>query len=254
MANIEKHLYLTKRYLKQNAPTILSGLGVVGVATTTIMGIKATPKAIDILEHVEEVKGEKLTKFESVRYVLPVYFPTILMGTATAACILGANTLNKQQQAVLTSAYGYLDATFKEYRGKVNELYGEDADKKVRDEIAKDRYETRPIPEGAETRLFYDQIGQRYFEATLNDIQNAMYHANRLYNLRGIFSLNELYDCLNLPRLESGEVLGWSAVKDWEVLGSSWIDIRWESMIMSDGVECLVLDYSVEPSNGFQDY
>lgn len=236
--------------IKKNTPTILSGLGVIGVATTTIMGIKATPKAIDILNEQEE----DLTRFKKFVKVLPVYIPTILMGTATVSCILGAHTLNKQQQAILTSAYGYLDSAFKEYRCKVNELYGEDADKRVRAEIAKDKYESRPIPEYAETKLFYDEIGGRYFEATLNDIQNALYQANRLYNLHMQFSLNELYDLLKLPRIESGEVLGWSATKDWEMLGSSWIDIHWEPMTMSDGMECLVLSYSVEPSGDYLDW
>lgn len=236
--------------IKKNAPTILSCLGVAGVATTTIMGIKATPKAIDILDSQEE----ELPRFKKFTKVLPVYIPTILMGTATISCILGAHVLNQQQQAVLMSAYGYLDSAFKEYRGKVNELYGEDADKNVRREIAKDKYESRPIPEYAETKLFYDEIGGRYFEATLNDIQNALYQANRLYNLHMTFSLNELYDLLKLPRIESGEVLGWSATKDWEILGSTWIDIRWEPMTMPDGMECLVLSYSVEPSGDYLDW
>ena len=133
----------TQRYTKKNASTILTCLGALGVVGTTLSAIKATPKAIELLDNEEDMKierdGQYLTNFEKALVVAPVYFPTILFGTATITCIFGANMLNKKQQAVLTSAYAYLNSSFNEYKDKVKAIYGEDEEKRVREEIAKDK-------------------------------------------------------------------------------------------------------------------
>ena len=60
-------------------------------------------------------------------------------------CIFGSNVLNKRQQASLASAYALLDTSFKEYKKKVIDLYNEEADIEIRNEIAKDKYEENDI-------------------------------------------------------------------------------------------------------------
>ena len=90
-------------FIKRNAPTILSYLGVVGVAATTIMAVKATPKALSLIENAEEEKGEKLSKWEKINVAGPVYIPSVITGVATVACILGSNVISKRQPATLMS-------------------------------------------------------------------------------------------------------------------------------------------------------
>lgn len=150
--------------------TILTGIGAMGVIATSVLVAKAAPKASKILEEARKKKGEKLTKIETVKKAVPVYIPSIITGTLTVACILGANVLNKHAQASLMSAYALLDNTFKEYRGKVNEIYGEDADERVAEELAKDQYERfEDIPKDEEI-LFYDLNSLQYFRSTLDDV------------------------------------------------------------------------------------
>lgn len=79
-----------------------------------------------------------MTKLETIKIAGPVYIPPILLGASTITCVLGANVLNKRTQAALVSAYGLLAESYKEYRNKVIDIYGEEADKKVKEEIAKD--------------------------------------------------------------------------------------------------------------------
>lgn len=150
--------------------TALTCLGAIGVLATSIMVAKAAPKASKILEEAKEEKGKKLTKAEVVKTAAPVYIPAIVTGTLTVACIFGANVLNKRQQASLMSAYALLDNTFKEYRGKVNDIYGEGADERVAKEMAEDQYERfEDIPKDEEV-LFYDLNSLQYFSATLDDV------------------------------------------------------------------------------------
>lgn len=245
---------MNARYLKRNAPTILSGLGVIGVIGTAALAVKATPKAIYILEEKEKAKGAKLTKFEQVSAAAPVYIPAILMGMTTITCILSANYLNKERQAMLTSAYAYLNNSFNEYKSKIKQIYGEDADKKVRDEIAKDKYVQQNISASEKKKLFYDQFSGRYFETTIPELENALYELNRKYAMQGEITLNTLYNLLNLEGTDYGEVLGWSCAKDWELYGYSWIDAHWELIDMPDGLEAYAITFPIDPSEDYYGY
>lgn len=159
-----------KLFFKRNSSTILTCLGAAGTVATAVLAVKATPKAIRLLDEAEEVKGEELTNLEKVEIAGPAYIPAILVGLSTVACIFGANTLNKRQQASLMSAYALLDSSYQEYRNKVTEIYGEDADDQIKEEIVKDRRKEfeENLPEGE--ALFFDYNAMEYFNASFDDV------------------------------------------------------------------------------------
>lgn len=246
--------YKMQRYLERNSATILTGLGVAGVVGTAVTAIRATPKAIYILEKKEKEKGAELSKYEKVLATAPIYIPTILMGTTTIICILSANKLNKERQAMLTSAYAYLNNSYNEYKTTVKELYGDDADDKIQAEIAKKRYEERLIPEDSEKKLFYDQFSKRYFETTEEDLLKAIYNLNRQYSMYGEITLNDFYKKLDLEETDYGGVLGWSYARDLELFGYSWIDIHWELIDMPDGLQAYAITFPIDPSEDYYGY
>ena len=151
-----------KDFLRRNSSTILTCVGAVGVVTTSVMAVKATPKALTLLEKAKQEKGEELTKFEVVKVAGPSYIPAIISGAATIACIFGSNVISKHQQAALMSAYALLDNSYKEYRNKVDELYGEEAGHKVREEIVKEKYTGDVITSNNNEELFYDFYSGRF--------------------------------------------------------------------------------------------
>lgn len=160
-------------FLKKHGSTILSCMGIVGVAATTILAIKATPKAICLLEEAEDKKGEELSKIEKIKIAAPVYIPTIATGLSTIACIASANFLNKKHQANLASAYALINASYNNYRRKVNELYGEDADSKIIEKMAEDEYNCKcedefELEDGKQ--LFFDYKALSYFESTFGEV------------------------------------------------------------------------------------
>lgn len=155
--------------LKSNSPLILTCVGAIGVVATTVMAVKATPKALTIIEHAKEEKGEELTKLEIVNVAGPLYIPTLITGVSTIACIFGANILNKRSQATLMSAYALLDNSYKEYMKKTEELYGEGTDFQVKEELARDNYvEGMVIPK--EEELFFDFQTLQYFRAPMDEV------------------------------------------------------------------------------------
>lgn len=155
--------------IKNNSPLILTCVGAIGVVATTVMSVKATPKALAIIEHAKEEKGEELTKLEIVNVAGPLYIPTLITGVSTIACIFGANILNKRSQATLMSAYALLDNSYKEYMKKTEELYGEGTDFHVKEELARDNYvEGMVIPK--EEELFFDFQTLQYFRAPMDEV------------------------------------------------------------------------------------
>lgn len=241
-------------FLKKNASTILTCAGGAGVIATSVIAVKATPKALALLENAKEEKGEDLTKTEKVKVAGPAYIPAVLMGVSTIACIFGANALNQRQQAALMSAYALLDNSYKDYKKKVEELYGKDVESFVREEIAKDKYEEDPYPVEDGMQLFYDEFSQRYFNATTEQVLRAEHEVNRMLATDYGVYLNEFYELLGIERVDYGDYLGWSTGEIVEMQWHCWIDFHHQKVIMEDGLECTIISMYTEPTFGFEDY
>lgn len=150
---------------------LLTCIGVIGIIATAVMAAKDSNKARNLLIDAEIDKGEDLTTKEKVLVAAPAYIPTIVVAGATIACVLGANILNRRNQASLMSAYALLDTSYKEYRRKVEEMYGEGSDDAIMSELAKEDYAEASVdelPEG-ET-LFWDSLSGRYFTSTIDEV------------------------------------------------------------------------------------
>lgn len=244
----------SKLFVKRNGSTILTCIGGAGVIATSVLAVKATPKALLLLEHAKEEKGETLTKFESVCVAAPAYIPAVLVGASTITCIFGANLLNKRSQASLMSAYALLDSSYKEYKSKVVDLYGEEADLRVREEIAKDKYAGDGKKPNNDKVLFYDEFSGRYFESTTTEVLKAEYEINKKLSSWGGVYLNEFYDLVGLEPTDYGEHLGWSAAGLYEMYWDQWLNFSHEKFILDDGLEGYIITFEQEPVPGFEEY
>ena len=251
---MNKLMHRSNLFLKRNGSTILTCVGSVGVVFTSILAVKATPKALRLLEEAKKEKGEELTKTEVLKVAGPAYIPASITGISTIACIFGANILNKRQQAAMVSAYALLDSSYKEYKKKVDELYGEGANDRVKDEIVKDKYQEDDFNKDDDKQLFFDEFSGRYFESTIEDVQRAEYRINRDLIMRGYVYLNEFYEQLDIEPLESGYELGWSEggnlARYWQV----WIDFSHRKTLIDDDLECQIVTMQCEPFFGFADF
>lgn len=231
----------SKLFLRRNSPTILTFLGAAGVVATSIAAAKATPKAMALLEKTKEEKGEELTKLEIVKVAGPAYIPAVAIGASTIACIFGANALNKKTQASIMSAYALLDTSYKQYKSKVKELYGENSDRNVKKEIAKDKFKDNDIHINNEKILFFDFYSLRYFESTERLVLKAENRVNELLKLYGRASLNDFYESLGMPTAYTGYELWWNVQK------CPSVEFTHDITTMDDGLECCVISMSVEP-------
>ena len=244
-------------FIKKNAGTILSVMGSIGVVATAITAARAAPKAIKLLDDAREEKGSKLSKMEIAQIGFKTYLPVGLVSVATITCIMSANVLSRNKQANITSAYALLDQSYKDYRRKVIEMYGEETDHKIIEAIAVDRAKEVRISasymcdnvdlslddSSGKPVLWYEEYSKRFFEATLEQILSAEYHLNRNYILRGCATINEMYDFFGLDPVEWGDDLGWEPMNE----GEFWIEFNHFKAKLDDGTEFYILDLPFAP-------
>ena len=251
---MKKLIRSSKRFLRKNGSTILTCVGGVGVIATTVMAVKATPKAIQLIKAAEEKKGEKLTRMETIQATATTYAPSALVGIATIASIFGANVLNKRSQAALMSAYALIDQTFKDYKTHVEEEYGEESNAHIREKIAKDRYVEQKTELGGETKLFYDFYLDRYFNSTMEKVLAAEFALNRQLILGECAYLNDFYQELGIPLTPIGDEVGWSRGFMCDKYCQEWIDFNHQDIIQDDGLECCIITFMQDPGIGFDSY
>ena len=247
--NCSKLIDTTKLYLDKNASTILTVAGTIGVVATAITTAQAS---IKLTKDISD--DESLTKRDILRKSVRYYRKPVLIGLGTIGCVVGANVLNKKKQANMTSAYILLENSYKEYRDKVKQLYGDESDSKVIGAIAKDKIGNNYKVSDERYMLFYDPISDRYFERTMEQVQYAEYHFNRNFILRDYAKLNEFYNFLGLDGTNEGEVLGWSTFMGYNEYGYSWVDFKHNTVELEDGMECCIIDYPFMPTLDYLDY
>lgn len=253
----------TGRFLKKNSSTILTVIAAGGVVVTTVSAVKVTPEAMRRIEEAEEEKGEDLTRFEVVKVAAPVYVPTFLFGASTIACIFGAHVVDHRKQASLISAYAFADTAHKDYRRKLVELYGEEADENIRTALAMEKREEGldvyapglcPLVDKSEQILFYDEFLGKYFEASMTEVLNAEFHFNRNFALSGCMSMEDWYSFLGIEAPEWSRCLGWNSDSFWEDGLAPWIEFDHRKVVMDDGLECIIISFPWEPKADFDCY
>jgi len=239
----------TEVFLRKHSSTILTVVGSVGVVATTVLAVKATPKAMMLLEEAKEEKGDELTVVETVQAAWKPYIPATISGISTIACIFGIKQLSARNQASLMSAYALLDNSYKEYRKKVEELYGENSDLNVKKEIVKAKYNTlEDVYEEEGKDLFFDYEGCRWFWSTLEEIEEAEYKFNQILTMSGFGCVNDFYDILGLEHTDAGFQLGWSSFENDDLYGLESFKVTLEKTEMEGGMECWIMTYPCPPT------
>lgn len=246
--NLTKAVKSIKGVLERHAPEILTGIGVAGMVTTTILAVKATPKACLLInDRKDELEVEKLSATELVKTTWKCYIPAAVTCGASIACLVGASSVNYKRNAVLATAYKLSEAALSEYKDAVIETIGEKKEQSVRDKVAEERLKKNSVSKsevivtGNGTTLCYDPVGNSYFKSNIQQIESAKNKLNSRMLSENYVSLNDFYDELGIGPTKLGDDLGWDIYKD------GLVEIAFSSQLAEDGTPCLVMDYSVAP-------
>lgn len=241
-----------RNFASKRSPEILTGIGIAGMITTTVLAVKATPKALELIEEKKKEEWvDKLPPLEVVKVAWKPYIPAIVTCIASTSCLIGASSVNAKRNAALATAYKLSETALTEYREKVVETIGEKKERVVRDKVAEERVKKNPVSKnevvvtGNGKTLCFDPISGRYFMCSIETIKRAENTLNKqmLHEISGYVSLNEFYDEIGLDHTSVGDDLGWNT--------DQLIDIQFSSQLNDNGEPSVVLDYLVAPKYDF---
>lgn len=250
-SNITNIIKGIKASISRHSPEILTGIGIAGMVTTTILAVKATPKAIKLIEAEKQAKHvDALSPIDTVKTVWKCYIPAAMTGVSSIACLIGSNAINAKRNAALTTVYTLSEMARNEYKEKVIETIGEKKERTIKEKVDAERIKKDPVSKKEViitekgTTLCYDHVFGRYFKSDIDIINRAMNKINREIVINMYASLNDFYAELGLSPVEMGYDLGWN-------IDDGTIEIEPSSQLADDGTPCLVIDYSVSPKYNY---
>ncbi len=254
-AGLKQTIKSAERVLTKYSPGILTGIGIAGMIGATFMAVKATPKALYLIEtKKEEAEVEKLTPVETIKTCWTCYIPATLTTVLSAACLIGASTVSVKRNAALATAYSISEAALREYQEKVVEVIGEKKEKAVRDAVAKDQIERDPVTKSEiviidsnSNTLCYEPLSGRYFKSTIDKIKKAEIKLDRQMIQEMYVSLNDFYWEIGLDETDLGDNMGWN-------LSKGYMDLSFSSQLADDGTPCAVIVYGIPPVYDYQNY
>lgn len=254
-AGLKQTIKSAERVLTKYSPGILTGIGIAGMIGATFMAVKATPKALYLIESKkEEAEVEKLTPVETIKTCWTCYIPATLTTVLSAVCLIGASTVSAKRNAALATAYSISEAALREYQEKVVEVIGEKKEKAVRDAVAKDQIERDPVTKSEvviidsnSNTLCYEPLSGRYFKSTIDKIKKAEIKLDRQMIQEMYVSLNDFYWEIGLDGTDLGDKMGWN-------LSKGYMDLSFSSQLADDGTPCAVIVYGIPPVYDYQNY
>lgn len=290
---------------KKHSPEILTGAGIVCVVASTVMACKATTKLSAILdetkEQTDQIHGyvenngysEKYTENDEKKdlaivytkscvNVAKLYGPSILVGVLGVTSILAGNNVLRKRNVALTAAYTAVDSSFKKYRERVVERFGEAVDRELKNNARKEEVEVVETDENGETKTVkktayvvnpsdISEYARFFEEYTVDDkgnrIKNTYWVSDNEYNLfflkkaesfandklriNGYLFLNEVYEMLGIPKTKAGQVVGW-VYDEKNPVGDNYVDfgLYKDNLSYSDFVNgydpAILLDFNVD--------
>lgn len=262
--NLSRVIKIVQTSTSKHCPEILTGIGIAGMITATIMAVKATPKALILIEEEKDKQNEKFLKEakereqENCKYISKLeplgvvkaawkpYVPAAVTSILSITCIIGSHSISARRTAAFAAACRLSEAALAEYEGKVIETVGEKKNQSIKDKVAKSHIEKNPVTNNdviitkKGDTLCYDAISGRYFKSDIDQIRKAENELNRNLTCDMYISLNEFYYELGLKPTRLGDELGWN-------INDGLLDISFSSQLADDGTPCLVIDYRIAP-------
>lgn len=294
-SNIASTCKVVSAKLSSNAPKIAFIGGIIGVVGSVIGFCVATKDSVPVVEKAkadlnnvqEQPVSEEYTEEDkqhdtndvyrrTIVAVAKRYLPAVCLLTVSLAALICAHNIQEARNVALAAAYSTVVNNFDEYRKRVRERYGEQADddilndrkkmlveRKTVDEDGNEVTETEEItvsgkPLGQYTFRYekYDwQTGEVAFRGALDDpyanrtmLKGLQRAWNNKFDFIGTVFVNDIMDDLNHDRLLLGQSEGWHKnVNDPD--DDAYIDFspRVEMVLDKDGnpYECCVITLNV---------
>lgn len=253
--------------VEKHTPEILIALGITGMVSSVVLGVKATPKALMLIEEEKRRKNAEMLKqakesdtdvcdrvtelkpVEIIKVTWKLYVPTAITCGISIACIIGAHSVNSRRYAAMATAYKLSETTLRDYKQKVIEEVGAKKEKVIREKVAQKKVDENPVKKtevivtGNGNILFLEPVSMRYFQSDIESVRKVINDLNyrMTTGMENYISLSEFYDEINLRHTKDSDRIGWNLFRDGQ------ITVDFPAAKTEKGEPCLVLDYTVAP-------
>lgn len=240
------------RGISKHSPDILLASGIASGLASTILAVKATPKALMLIEEkkVEKRRNmeetDNLTKKEIVKAAWKPYIPAAISAVTGVTCILGARSVNAKRSAAVATAFKLTETAFNEYKEAVIEEIGTKKEANVRERVARKHTVEYPATEtniestGKGNTMFFDEEFNNYFYSDMQAVKKAVNDLNYQILNEDYASVNDLYYLLGIKPMKSGDDLGWSSAY-------GGLKVKYNTILTENDVPCVVLEYDIAP-------
>ena len=243
-------LKAAEKFVIDNSPGILTGLGVAGAVTTAVLTGKASWNSALIIQDeranlsVDEPDFDTKKKIE---LVWKEFIPPAAVGVVTIAAIIGANQIGARRTAAIAAAFKLSEKLNEDYKKKVLETLGVQKEEKMRSELAAERMAENPPSASLLTVLgsnvlFYDSMTGRYFHNTMEKVERSVNEINYQLNNYCYASLSDFYWKIGLTATSFSDDVGWNS--------NELLEVQY-SPTMYEGLPAIQIEYKNQPINGF---
>lgn len=250
--NLKAILKASEKFVIDNSPGILTGLGVAGTVTTAVLTGKAAYSSALIIaaEYHEDGRGlgPEPTAKEKIQLVWKEFIPPAAVGVVTIAAIIGANQIGSRRAAAFAAAFKLSEQLSEDYKKKVVETLGLQKEEKMRSELAADKMKQNPPPPGmiivaGSDVLMYDELSGRYFKGQVENVKKAVNEINHQVLNYYCASLTEFYDKLGLTATSFSDSTGWNT--------DELLDVQFSPTMTEDQQPAIMIGYNHEPIKGY---
>lgn len=211
-----------------------------------IKAVKEDPNYV--LKYSEEDAKKDLTIVYTQTGVqlAKLYGPAIVLGAVSIGSILMSHKILSKRNVALAAAYATIEKGFKEYRGRVVERFGERIDYELKHNIKAKEIEETVVDENgnektekkvvdtieingieySEFAKFFDEYSSYWKESpeyNLTFLKQQERYANDKLKRNGYLFLNDVYDMLDIPRTQAGQIVGW-VYDEKNPMGDNYVD------------------------------
>lgn len=242
-------------FAEDHASEILTGVGVVGMVGSTVLAVKATPKALMLIEEKkDELETEQLPHLELVKATWRCYVPSAAVGVLSISCLVGSVGVNAKRSAALAAACTLSENAFRTYAEKTLEVVGQEKEHEIREFVGRQKIKDTPPPENTSSlyicndgeSIVFEGTSGRYFKSDMTSIERAENAFNKRMLEEMTMSLNDYYYEIGLPTVSMGDIIGWD-------LDDGMLEFKIGSILSDDGKPCIYIEPSIQPRHDFRD-
>lgn len=234
--------------IQRESPTLLALASVATFISATVMAVRATPKAIDVIEDATYPEDKKDRLFQQAKDLAPIYAPAAAMTMIATGFLYGSTVVSGRRYAALASVAAISERSLQTWQDSVRESVGEKKYSEIKTDILE--YQTRdlsapPANGVGDSVLCFDVISGRYMILpSIESLRGVINALNEQLLAEMFITINDLYFELDMEPVQYGDEIGWSSE-------GGLLELQYDPIMTKDNRPCVAISFFNNPTHIF---